>query len=259
MTRIIAIANQKGGVGKTTSTINLAHLLADQGKSTLVVDLDPQGNLTRGMGVQIAPEAPTVLEIMMDLNRPTTDAIVQVNPSLAVLPTDIRLAKAEYQLYQTYAPTQILRHKLQGLPHDFILLDCPPSLGILTVNGLTAAHDVLVPVQCQFFALEGFQHLMETVSGIKTLANPDLSLLGILPTMLNKQTTVGRDAISILKQWATELAVPLFDPVPYSIKFSESNLAAQSIEQYANAHNLNYPYIQVVRHLLAVPQLAEVG
>jgi chromosome partitioning protein len=244
---IIAIANQKGGVSKTTSCICLGGLLAKE-TSCLAVDLDPQGNLTTGLGVEVADNQLTTYEVITE-RAAAKKAIVQTESKLHLLPADITLAQAEPEITAKVGNFFLLRERLEPVKSEFqqILLDCPPSLGILTVNGLAAADAVLIPVQCQFFALKGLAALLETIESVQRRLNRDLQILGILPTMA-ENTVMTTDVLVSLKKRFQD--VPVFDPVPKSIKFAESNLAGEPIHIYANQYRLVKPYRTVAQLIL---------
>lgn len=244
---IIAIANQKGGVAKTTSTICLGGLLAQKG-NVLAIDLDPQGNLTTGLGVEIVDTQITSYEVITELT-PIADAIVQTKSGLMLLPTDISLAKGETEIMSKVGNFYLLKEALDPVKDDFehILIDCPPSLGLLTINALSTADVVLIPVQCQFFALKGLAALLETIQSVQKRLNPSLRILGVLPTMAEMNTLMSQDILASLKKRFQD--VPVFDPVPKSVKFAESNLAGEPIHIYAGDEKLVQPYRQIVKFM----------
>jgi chromosome partitioning protein len=246
---ITAIANQKGGVAKTTSTIALGGLLAQQGISCLAVDLDPQGNLTDGLGVALAENQPTAYDILTEREK-ILNAIVETKFNISLLPADISLAKIEKELLSREHRFHTLKTKLEPIRNKFeqILVDCPPSMGLLTVNALSAADHLLIPVQCQFFALKGLEALMETVATVKEKLNPDLQVLGVLPTMAEMNTVMTQDILKTLKNQLD--GVKIFAPVPKSVKFAESNLAGEPIHVYAGEWRLIQPYREVIRELM---------
>lgn len=247
---IVAIANQKGGVAKTTSTIALGGLLAEEG-SCLVIDFDPQGNLSTGLGIKIQKGQITAYEVLTDELQGTEDAIVKANCGVSLIPADISLAKGEKEILSEIGNTGLLKRKLSSLKDQFdhILIDCPPSLGLLTINALAASDTVLIPVQCQFFALEGLRQLLETIKGIRNReVNPHLQILGVLPTMAEKNTITTQDALATLNTKFPGLKV--FEPVPKSVQFAESNLAREPIHSYAKDPRLIEPYRAIVRQLV---------
>lgn len=202
MGKIIAFANQKGGVGKTTSAINVAASLGQLGKKVLLVDLDPQGNTTSGLGVAKKSLKCTTNEILVEEANPT-DAIIKTDfANLSVIPTNIALAGAEFELYTGERAQYRLRDALLPLrdDYDYIIIDCPPSLGLLTMNGLAAADGIVIPMQCEFYALEGLAQLMITVGRIKKSCNPDLMIAGILVTMYNGRLVLSMQVMNELKK-----------------------------------------------------------
>lgn len=200
MGKIICIANQKGGVGKTTTAVNLAACLAEAGKNTLLLDLDPQGNATSGLGVRAGKK--TVYEAL--LGECTLESTIEktVQPRLFVAPGDIRLAGAELELASLSRREYRLRAAMEAVSnaYDYLLIDCPPSLGLLTVNALTAAKSVLVPIQCEYYALEGVTALMNTVQRVKKGLNPALDIEGVLLTMLDGRTNLGLQVVAEVKK-----------------------------------------------------------
>ena len=247
MTQIIAIANQKGGVSKTTSTIAVGGLLAEH-QPCLVIDLDPQGNLTTGLGVQIEDDQLTTYDVITKQCQ-VADAIVETE-TVYLLPSDIGLANGERELSSRFEPHFYLKDQLAALAFSYVLIDCPPSLGILTYNALTAASSVLIPVQCEFFSMKGLQQLLETIAAVKHRANPKLEILGILPTM-GQKTGMTDDTITNLKALSESDGIQIFDTVPRSINFAYSNLAGKPIHLYAaREEKLISPYRQIVSQLL---------
>ena len=192
MAKIIAITNQKGGVGKTTTSVNLSACVAAEGRRVLVVDADPQGNTTSGFGVRVREKTPTVYEVMSG-DVPLASALVKTAvKGLSVLPADIRLAGAEIELAAMDGREQVLAEALAPAraDYDYIFIDCPPSLGLITLNALCAADGVLIPIQCEYYALEGVSALMGTIQKVQRL-NRRLSIEGVVLTMLDARTNLG--------------------------------------------------------------------
>ena len=201
MGRIIAVANQKGGVGKTTTTINLSACLAEQGQKVLVIDVDPQGNTTSGLGIDKNNTENTVYELM--LGEASIDDCIykRVMDDLDVIPSNVNLAGAEIDLIDIDDREYILKKIVNSLKekYDFILLDCPPSLSMLTVNAMTAANTVLVPIQCEYYALEGLSQLIRTINLVKQKLNPELEIEGVVFTMYDARTNLSLQVVENVK------------------------------------------------------------
>ena len=201
MGRIIAVANQKGGVGKTTTTINLSACLAEQGQKVLVIDVDPQGNTTSGLGIDKNNTENTVYELMLG-EASIDDCIYKsVMDDLDVIPSNVNLAGAEIDLIDIDDREYILKKIVNSLKekYDFILLDCPPSLSMLTVNAMTAANTVLVPIQCEYYALEGLSQLIRTINLVKQKLNPKLEIEGVVFTMYDARTNLSLQVVENVK------------------------------------------------------------
>ena len=226
MARTIAVANQKGGVGKTTTTINLSAALAEQGKKVLLVDLDPQGNATSGVGVDKRDLENTVYELFV--GRTTLDFL-----NLSVLPANINLSGAEIDLIDMENREYHLKDILQQIKddYDFILIDCPPSLNMLTVNAMTAADTVLVPIQCEYYALEGLSQLIHTINLVKKRLNPHLQLEGVVFTMYDARTKLSMQVVENVKQTLKENIYNTI--IPRSIKLAEAPSYGMPITAYA--------------------------
>lgn len=244
----LAIANHKGGVGKTTSTLALGGLLSELG-TCLVVDLDPQGNLTTGLGVELNGHQSSAYQWLT--GQVTAAQVIQKTASgIYLLPADSNLSRAEMELLQKSGSFYTLRDRLQPCQRefdfDYVLIDCPPSRGLLTINALAAADYVLIPVQCQFFALKGLAALLETVHHVQSRLNPKLKILGVLPTMAEMQTIMAQDVLKALK---SQQHFPVFKPIPKSVKFPESNLAGEPIHRYTDDARLLTPLREVVKFI----------
>ena len=219
MSKIVAVLNQKGGVGKTTTTINVAAYLARQGQRVLVVDLDPQGNATSGLGVEHGAEEVGTYEVMLGSAK-TMDVVKSVEEQLHILPTNGKLAALEVELVEQEQREGALKAALQDLDYDYIFIDCPPSLSLLTVNALTAADSLLIPVQSEYYALEGLGQLLNVVQMVRSGLNPELELLGVVMTMYDGRTSLSEQ---VKEEVDRHFADKVFDVVvPRNIKLAEA-------------------------------------
>ena len=250
MTHIISVANQKGGVGKTTTTTNLGVALAQIQKKTLLIDLDPQGALSAGLGIKVTNETNTIYEVMMDEDVPANQAIHPIQAYLDVIPADNDLAAAAIELMPELRREYVLRNVLSILDgwYDYILIDCPPSLNLLTVNALCASTGVVIPVQCEFFAIRVVNQLIDSIERTRERMNPDLRLLGILPTMYATGTIVSREVFEEMKSIYGD---KVFDTVIHkSIRFAEATVANKAITDYASKHKGAEAYEQLAQIVL---------
>ena len=202
MGRIISVANQKGGVGKTTTTVNLSACLAEKGKKVLTVDIDPQGNTTRGLGVDKSKLENTTYELLLGTVSLEETIKHNIYENLSLIPADVDLAGAEVELIGIEESSFIMKGFLNKIrdDYDYIIIDCPPSLSILTVNALSASDTVLVPIQCEFFALEGLSQLMHTIDLVKKRLNPDLEIEGVVFTMYDARTNLSLQVVEEVKK-----------------------------------------------------------
>ena len=230
--KTIAIINQKGGVAKTTSTINLAAYLAIEGKKTLIIDLDPQGNATSGLGVNRFDLSRCVYEALID-GLSFSDVLINTKiNNLDLLPATISLAGAEIEMVNMEGREYLLKKLVDDITgYDYILIDCPPSLGLLTINALTAADQFIVPIQCEYYALEGLGQLLKTIDLINKGLNPDLELNGALMTMFNSTQNLSSQVVAEVRAFFKE---KVFDTViPRSVRLSEAPSYGETISTYA--------------------------
>jgi chromosome partitioning protein len=249
---VIAMCNQKGGVGKTTTTINLGAALAETGRTVLLVDLDPQGSLTVGLGVNPHVLETSVYDLLVRRGTPAGDIITRTSVlGLDLLPSNIDLSAAEVQLVSEVAREQTLSRVLRRVraDYDVILIDCAPSLGLLTVNALTAADRVLIPLECEFFALRGVALLKDTIDKVQERLNPDLEIVGILGTMYDSRTLHSREVLERVVQGFGETV--FHTVIRRTIKFPETTAAGEPITSYASSSAGAEAYRQLAREVLA--------
>ncbi|MFS0702988.1 ParA family protein [Cellulomonas sp. 179-A 9B4 NHS] len=250
--RVIAMCNQKGGVGKTTTTINLAAALAEYGRRVLIVDFDPQGAASVGLGISPHELDRTVYNLLMERDA---DIHAMIRPTsvdgLDLLPANIDLSAAEVQLVGEVARESVLSRVLRPVldDYDVVLVDCQPSLGLLTVNALTAAHGVLIPLECEFFALRGVALLVETIEKVRDRLNPRLEVDGILATMYDARTLHAREVVArVHEAFGSTL---LHTVIGRTVKFPDATVAAEPITVYAPTHAGATAYRQLARELVA--------
>lgn len=232
MGRIIAIANQKGGVGKTTTTINLAASLGEKNKKVLVIDIDPQGNTTSGFGVDKNKLTNTVYELMIGKCTIVDCLIKNVYKNVSLIPSNINLAATEIELMGINRKEYVLKNEIDWVSsdYDFILIDCPPSLNMLTVNAMTSADTVLVPIQCEYYALEGLSQLIHTINLVKSRLNPYLELEGVVFTMYDARTNLSLQVVENVKK---NLKNNIYKTIiPRNVRLAEAPSHGVPITQY---------------------------
>jgi len=249
--KIIALANQKGGVGKTTTTISLAGALAEYGRTVLLVDFDPQGALSAGMGIK-SHDVPTIYDLMIGREKDVRQAIQPSNvKGIHVIPANIDLSAAEVHLVNEVAREHILANILKPVAaeYDVVFIDCQPSLGLLTVNALTASHGVLIPLEAEYFALRGVALLIDTIDKVRDRLNPSLQLDGIIATMYDARTLHAKE---VLERVVDAFGDKVLDTViGRTVKFPDASVAAMPITEFAPQHASANTYRQLARELIA--------
>ncbi|AGA59784.1 ATPase involved in chromosome partitioning [Thermobacillus composti KWC4] len=256
MSKIIAVANQKGGVGKTTTSVNLGASLASLGRKVLLVDIDPQGNTTSGIGINKADVDNCIYDVLINDVHPR-DAMVKTSiPGLTLIPATIQLAGAEIELVPTISREIRLKKSLTQVRDmfDYILIDCPPSLGILTINSLTAADSVLIPIQCEYYALEGLSQLLNTVRLVQKHLNKSLQIEGVLLTMFDARTNLGIQVIEEVKKYFQQKVYQTI--IPRNVRLSEAPSHGQSIITYDPRSKGAEVYLELAKEVMTHEQTA---
>ena len=252
MSRVIAIANQKGGVGKTTTAINLGASLAVAEKRTLIIDIDPQGNATSGLGIRRGEKSSTLYDVLLE-GRPLSEAVVhEVHfPCLDTVPSTRDLVGAEIELVPAGERETILRRALEDVrgSYDYILVDCPPSLGLLTLNTLTAADSVLIPIQCEFYALEGLSQLLNTVRHVQRGLNRSLEIEGVLLTMYDRRLNLSRQVAAEAREYFGGRVYRT--KIPRNVRLAEAPSFGQPIVQYDVLSAGAQSYLSLAREVMA--------
>lgn len=258
-TRVIAVANQKGGVGKTTTAVNLAAALAKGGLRVLVIDNDPQGNASTALGIEHRAGTPSIYDAIIE-EAPLGDIVQQsdVINGLSCAPATIDLSGAEIELVSLVARENRLRNAVRfhveqqreaGLPLDYVVIDCPPSLGLLTINAFVAAREVLIPIQCEYYALEGLSQLLKNIDLVRGHLNPDLHVSTILLTMFDKRTNLAREVAEEVREHFAEQT--LATAIPRSVRISEAPSYGQTVLTYDAGSTGALAYLEAARELAA--------
>ena len=250
MAKIIAFANQKGGVGKTTSAVNVAASLGLLGKKTLIVDLDPQGNATSGVGIPKRSLEGTVKEVLTGESDIKSVILTTAYQNLSIIPTNVSLSGAEFDLYNDEGSEYNLKDALKSISsnYDYIIIDCPPSLGMLTINAFVASDGILVPMQAEFYAVEGLSQLITTTKRIKKLYNEDLQIVGILITMYNKRLLLSMQVMDELQKYYPD---KLFNTtISRNVKLSEAPGFGEPICYYDPYSKGSLEYADVAKELM---------
>ena len=250
MSRIISVANQKGGVGKTTTAINLAACLALSGQKVLIIDIDPQGNASSGLGVNLRESQKGIYELLA--GNASLDQVIYPTEidTLKIIPSNVDLAGAEIELVGRDHREKILSMALNGVnaEYEFIVIDCPPSLGLLTLNALTVSQSVLIPMQCEYYALQGLNQLLKTLKRVQKSINPDLKVEGILLTMYDNRTLLTSQVENHVKKYFSEFLMKTI--IPRNIRLSEAPSHGKPIILYANRSKGSDSYVELAQEVI---------
>lgn len=250
MAKIVSFSNQKGGVGKTTSCVNLAAQIASKGKKVLMIDMDPQGNATSGLGIQKSKIKRTVYDVIIG-KCDISDAIIKTKfKNLSVVPSNIALAGAEIELHELEEAQDFTSLALNSIKdnYDYIFIDCPPSLGMLTVKALSASDGVVIPMQCEFYSLEGISQLLNTIKRIRQLYNPELQIVGILLTMYNGRLTLTSQVVAELKRYYEDKLFKV--PISRSVRLTEATGYGEPICYHDPYSKGSLEYAAVAKELM---------
>ena len=249
--KIIAIANQKGGVGKTTTSVNLSACLGELGQRVLLIDIDPQGNATSGLGIDKGKIEKSIYDVLVD-DIPIKDTVIGTEvDNLKVLPATIQLAGAEIELVASMSRETKLKKAIDKIKneYDFVIIDCPPSLGLLTINSLTAANSILVPIQCEFYALEGLSQLLKTITLIQDNLNQDLVLEGVVLTMFDSRTNLSGQVVQEVKNHFQQKVFKTI--IPRNVRLSEAPSFGRPVIKYDPKSKGAEVYYNLAKEVLA--------
>ncbi len=248
--KAVALANQKGGVGKSTTAVNLSSAVASFGKKVLLIDVDPQGNATSGLGIEKEDVKYSLYDVISGRVKAEDAIIKNVYKNLDVMPSNIDLAGAEIELVNTVSRETRLKRALESLisNYDYIFMDCPPSLGLLTINALTAAHGVIIPIQCEYYALEGLGQLLKTIDLVREYLNPGLEIFGVLLTMYDSRTKLAQQVTAEVRNYFKEKVFKAI--IPRSVRVSEAPSYGKPVIYYAPQSNGAQAYISLAREFV---------
>lgn len=259
MSKILAITNQKGGVGKTSTAINLASALASYGKKILLVDIDPQGNTTSGLGIEKHQLNRCIYDVLMN-NVPIEDVLIETGvENLSLIPSALRLAGAEIELVAAISRENRLRTALDSVcnNYDYVFIDCPPSLGLLTINGLTASSGVLIPIQCEYYALEGLSQLLDVIKLIKERLNSTLNIEGVLLTMYDARVRLSEQVAQEVKNYFGEKVYSAI--IPRNVKISESPSFGKPVILYDPHSRGAQAYLELAKEVIQNDEQKGIG
>ena len=248
--QVVAFAQNKGGTGKTTACANLGAAIAELQQRVLLIDLDPQCNLSQSLGIELSQLQSTICDILQDENPPLQETIQPTSYGVDLLPSDIDLSAVEFSLFNELGRDQILKHRISGLhgSYDFVLIDCPPSLGLLTINSLTAANKVIIPLQCAYLAMRGMQRLLETIQKVKHKLNPELEVMGILLTMFDRRTLHSREIFDGIQDRFGDLVFQTI--IKKSVQFDDATVAGAPILWFAPQSEHAQDYRSLAKEVL---------
>lgn len=249
--KVIAVINQKGGVGKSTSVINLSACLGENKKKILVIDFDPQGNSTSGYGIEKEDLENDVYDVILH-DYPIEDAIVETcEPNVFIVPATIQLATAEMELVSLEQREMFLKRAIASIrdEFDYVFIDCPPSLGLLTINALIAADSLIIPIQCEYYALEGVAKLLESMEMVKRHKNPDLEIFGVLMTMYDSRTTLSKQVVDEVRKFFGKTMFKTI--IPRNVKLSEAPSHGLPVVKYARVSKGSLAYMKLAKEVVA--------